>query len=412
MKQGTPGFVGARLREAREARGLTATALAEVLGVSRQAISQYENEMQSPRPEVMSQVERALNMPPTFFSRPAQQRPETRKIFYRSMSSATKMARVRVQRRYDWLTEITNYLQEYISFPPVRFPNFDVPEDPREFAWEDIEDLAAKTREFWGLGEGPISNVVWLLENNGGIVARGMVESDELDAFSEWPEWQAATGTPYMYLGADKESGPRSRYDAAHELAHLVLHRHVSLKHIENKSIFKVLEKQAHRFAGAFLLPALAFSNEFSVASLDSLKALKLKWKVSVAMMIYRSIDLDLVGEEQARRLWINRTRRGWRYREPLDDRIAIEQPRLLRRAFSMLVDHGVQSRAEIREALPYATHDIEQLAGLPLHFLKDEPAPVSLKSYSNRRSENMRSDPNVPGEVVEFRTSRNAENG
>lgn len=413
MKRGTPGFVGARLKEAREARGLSATALAEILGVSRQAVSQYENEQQSPRPEIMARIEQVLNLPPSFFSRPVpQKKPETRRIFYRSMNSATKLARVRVERRYEWLTEIAEYLQDYVSFPPVRFPRFDVPRDPRELAWEDVEDLAAKTREFWGLGEGPISNVVWLLENKGAVVARGMVEADELDAFSEWHEWQVKTGTPYVFLGADKESGPRSRYDAAHELGHLVLHRSIDPKHIENRTTFKVIENQAHRFAGAFLLPALAFSNDFSVANLDAFRALKSKWKVSVAMMVHRSQDLGLVDKEQARRLWINRTRRGWRLKEPLDDRLPIERPRMLRRAFSLLVDEGIQSRAEIRAALPYALGDIAELAGLPPYFLEEEPVPISLKAYSKKRPGSTRGMSHGVGEVVEFRTAGDGREG
>jgi Zn-dependent peptidase ImmA (M78 family)/transcriptional regulator with XRE-family HTH domain len=412
MKRGTPGFVGARLREAREARGLSVTALAEILEVSRQSVSQYENEQQSPRSEVMVKIEQVLNLPPAFFSRPVLKRPEARRIFYRSMKSATKLARVRVERRYEWLTEIANYLQEYVSFPPVRFPRFDVPRDARELSWEDVEDFAVRTREFWGLGEGPISNVVWLFENKGAIVTRGIVEADELDAFSEWHGWQANSSTPYVFLGADKESAPRSRYDAAHELGHLVMHRNIDPKHIENQTTFKIIENQAHRFAGAFLLPTLAFSNDFSVANLDAFRALKPKWKVSVAMMVYRSQDLDLVGKEQVRRLWINRTRRGWRLKEPLDDHLPIERPRMLQRAFSMLVDERIQSRDEIRTALPYSAGDIAELAGLPQNFLDEEPAPISLKAYTKKRSGSTRSTHYGTGEIVDFRAARDSKEG
>ncbi len=405
MKRGTPGFIGARLKEAREARGLTATALAEILDVSRQAISQYENEQQSPRPEVMARMEQVLNLPLAFFYRPVPQgKPEARRIFYRSMNSATKLARLRVERRYEWLTEIAAYLRQYVNFPPVRYPRFEVPRDPRELSWEDVEDFAAMTRQFWGLGDGPISNVVWLLENKGAVVARGMVEADELDAFSEWHEWQTKANTPYIFLGADKESGPRSRYDAAHELGHLIMHRDIDPKHIGNKSTFKVIENQAHRFAGAFLLPALAFSNDFSIANLDAFWALKPKWKVSVAMMVHRSEDLGLVEKGQARRLWINRTRRGWRLKEPLDDELPIERPRLLKRGFSMIVEEGLQSLDDIRAALPYSAGDIVELAGLPMRFLEQDVAPISLKAYSKKRYGIPRTKANGSGEVVDFR--------
>jgi Zn-dependent peptidase ImmA (M78 family)/transcriptional regulator with XRE-family HTH domain len=413
MKRGTPGFVGARLKEAREARGLTAAALADILGVSRQAVSQYENEQQSPRPEIMAKVEQVLNLPQTFFYRPVPERkPETRRIFYRSMNSATKLARVRVERRYEWLTEIAAYLREYINFPPVRYPHFDVPHDPRQLSWEDVEDFAARTREFWGLGDGPISNVVWLLENKGAVVARGMIEADELDAFSEWHEWQAKTGTPYVFLGADKESGPRSRFDAAHELGHLVMHRDIDPKYISNRTTFKVIEEQAHRFAGAFLLPALAFSNDFSVANLDAFMALKPKWKVSVALMVHRSEDLDLASKEQVQRLWINRTRRGWRQKEPLDDQLLIEKPRLLKRALTMIVEEGIQSLDDIRGALPYSAGDIVELANLPPHFLEEDVAPISLKAYSKKRYGGTGRASRGSGEVVEFRTAEDGSEG
>lgn len=401
------------MKEAREARGLTAAALADILEVSRQAVSQYEIEQQSPRPEVMGKIEQVLNLPLAFFYRPVpEERPEARRIFYRSMNSATKLARVRVERRYEWLTEIAAYLREFVTFPPVNYPRFEVPRDPRELSWEDVEDFAARTREFWGLGDGPISNLVWLLENKGAVVARGMVEADELDAFSEWHEWQATANTPYVFLGADKGSGPRSRYDAAHELGHLVMHRDIDPKHVENKSTFKVIENQAHRFAGAFLLPALAFSNDFSVANLDAFRALKPKWKVSVAMMVHRSEDLGLVEKEQARRLWINRTRRGWRLKEPLDDELLIERPRLLKRGFSMIVEEGIQSLDDIRVALPYSAGDIVELAGLPMRYFEEDVAPISLKAYSKKRNGGARSKGSGYGEVVEFRSAGDVKEG
>ena len=235
---------------------------------------------------------------------------------------------------------------------------------------------------------------------------------DELDAFSEWHEWQAETCTPYVFLDADKESGPRSRFDAAHELGHLVMHRAIDPRYIRNRTTFRVMEDQAHRFAGAFLLPALAFSNDFSVANLDAFLALKAKWKVSEGMMVHRSEDLSLVSKEQARRLWINRTRRGWRRKEPLDDQLPIERPRLLKRAFSMIVEEGIQSVDDIRAALPYSVGDIVELANLPPRFLEEDVAPISLKAYSKKRYGGMRRSTEGSGEVVEFRTAGDGSEG
>ena len=173
-----------------------------------------------------------------------------------------------------------------------------------------------------------------------------------------------------------------------------------------------MIEDQAHRFAAAFLLPALTFANDFYTPNLDAFRALKPKWKVSIAMMVYRSAELELVRKEQERRLWINRTRRGWRTKEPLDDQLPIEEPRLLRRAFELLVNEGVQSRAEIRAALPYALGDIEELAGLPPGFLEEKPAPVNLKAFKRKRYRDTREQPAKPADVVEFRTTGDGKSG
>ena len=53
MRVGTPGFVGARLAEARQARGLNGTELADLIGVSPQSVSQYEHEKQRPSPDML-----------------------------------------------------------------------------------------------------------------------------------------------------------------------------------------------------------------------------------------------------------------------------------------------------------------------------------------------------------------------
>jgi Zn-dependent peptidase ImmA (M78 family)/DNA-binding XRE family transcriptional regulator len=397
MKRGTLGFNGDRLREAREARGLTATSLADLIGVSRQAISQYENGVQSPRPEIADEIVRVLKLPIDFFSRPARSE-EPRKIFYRSMSAATKSARARMAHRNDWLADIVDYLREFIELPDVNFPSFRLRQNPREISPDDIEFLAAETRKYWGLGEGPIENVVALLENNGAIVARSHIGADTLDALSDWYDEQ---GTPYVFLGADKESAVRSRFDAAHELGHLILHRNIDSKYLTRKADFSLVESHAHRFAGAFLLPASTFANDLYAFNLDVFRTIKTKWKSSIAMMLYRSTDLEFINEEEASRLWRNLSRRGWRLQEPLDDRLPIEQPRLLHKAFELLVNEGVQTRAQIKEALPYSDNDIEDLANLPAGFLSEKTAPVSMLSFKRQQRPSKEQRDAESGEVI-----------
>ena len=135
-----------------------------------------------------------------------------------------------------------------------------------------------------------------------------------------------------------------------------------------------MLERQAHRFAAAFLLPEKSFAAEFYSATLDAFLALKKKWKVSIGMMIMRAEQLQFIDPITAKRLWVNYSRRGWRTREPLDEEIPCEQPRLFQRSFEMLLQERVLTPEQILLDLPFSLDDIEELAGLPDGLLTSRP--------------------------------------
>lgn len=359
MRTGTPGFVGKRLTEAREARGLSGSRLSDLLGVSRQAVSKYEKGTSTPSPDVLAKLSSILSIPEHFFWRPSAEFKST--IFYRSMSAATKSARLRAERKYAWLREICVYLEDSVDFPSVNFPSVSSP-DYLKLTATDIEQIAEDARSFLRVGDGPVRDLVALLESHGGIVSRIALQADTLDAFSAWDD---EIGRPFFVLGSDKASAARSRLDAAHELGHVLLHRSVDRRALSHTSDFKRIEEQAFRFAAALLLPAESFSFDFFVPTLDAMKQLKVKWRVSIAMMIHRCQDLNLISEQEARRLWIARSRRGWTKKEPLDDEIEPERPRLLRQSVELLIEQGVQTPGELLWNLPFAPADVEELAGL-----------------------------------------------
>jgi len=236
-----------------------------------------------------------------------------------------------------------------------------------ELTGDDIEELARDCRQFWNIGDGPLADVVLFLESNGVIVSRGKLEAEKLDAFSQW---KVIDDTPYVFLTSDKMSAVRSRLDAGHELAHLVLHRNVPARQIANPKVHRILEWQAFRFGSAFLLPSSSFMNELWSPTLDAFHSLKDRWKVSIGAMIKRCEELGIIDEEQARRMWMNYGRRGWRTEEPLDDRLPVEKPRLLSRSVELLVNERVKTREQILLDLPYAQTDIEELTGLTRGYL------------------------------------------
>src|SRR6266498_4297350 len=104
--------------------------------------------------------------------------------------------------------------------------------------------MAGALRASWALPPGPAPNVVELLESHGVAVIRLPLGSVDVDAFS-----LPFLDHPVIVLGTDKNDRARSRFDAAHELAHLVLHG-------EQVWGLKEVESQAHQIAAALLMPA------------------------------------------------------------------------------------------------------------------------------------------------------------
>jgi hypothetical protein len=168
-------------------------------------------------------------------------------------------------------------------------------------------------------------------------------------------------------------------------MAHMLLHSHVSPELLSRPTHFKLIEDQAHLFAVAFLLPLASFGDDFFAANLDTLVALKPKWKVSVASMIMRARRAEFIDESTARRLWINLSRRGWRRREPFDDSMEVETPRICRRSFELMLENG-QTAQDITGRLSLPVGDVESLAGLDRGQLSNF-APVALRDAPHYES-------------------------
>lgn len=373
MRLGTSGFVGARLKEAREARGVTGVDLADMLSIKPQTVYAYQSGDASPSPQVMEAISDRLGFPLEYFRRPAVPQ-DTASIFWRANSSATRVAQLRAEVRLTWMKELMGYFRGYFDFPPVNMPPIQLKKDFRAWTGQEIEDAAVKCRHFWGLGDGPLPDVTGELEANGVVVSSIKVGVDNLDAFSQW---STVDNTPYVILGLDKSSACRGRFDAAHELGHLILHKNVDRKRVNDSKDWKTLEDQAHRFASAFLMPADSFSKEVWAPSLDTFIAMKRRWKASAASMIMRCKYLGLINEDQEKRLWINRNRRGWQKSEPLDDKMEREATSLVPKAIAMLVDENVRRKEQILIDTCLPATDLEEVTSMPFGYFREKPAPV-----------------------------------
>ncbi len=367
MRVGTPGFSGQRLREAREARGLTAISVSELAEVSVQAVYHYESGRMSPSPDVLEKLAAALNLPPVFFLLPDRHEVGAAPTFFRSMSAATKGARNRARHRLRWLQDIVTYASDFVALPDSNFPDLDLPADPIMLSDTEIEQAAEDARRYWRMGDGPIANMILLLENQGAIVARDQLGADTLDGLSQFI---TEDERPYMVIGVDKGSPARWRFDAAHELGHMLLHANTGRETLDRPEMHRKIEEQAHHFARAFLLPLGSFGDDLFGVSLDAFRAIKPRWNVSIATMIFRARDAGLLSEDTERKLRIGMSRHKWRVREPYDDTTQAEEPRILRRSFEMILNKSDQTPGDVTAQTGLPTSDIETLSALPTGYL------------------------------------------
>ena len=377
MRIGTPGFQPRRLVQAREARGIMSReALARLVGKNSSTIYRWEEGQASPEPEVLQQLASVLNIRIEFFLR--QPRAETQAVFFRSLATALKKDIVFQKARMLWLQEVADVIQDYVEFPAVDVPDLLGSTTFKQLRNDDLERIAMEMREHWKLGEDPIPNVVEVMEQAGVVIGSQHMGTTKLDGLNQWSTGDDAR--PHVLLADDKMSFARRQMDAAHELAHCILHRHVTPDELRDD--FDLIENQAFRLGSAFLMPSASYVPELPPElNLNSLLLLKDRWKVSVKAQVKRAQDLKLVDADDARYLYKSYSARGWASGEPFDSEWPLQHPRMLAESLNAIVDSQMRTKAELLQsdfAIPAA--DIESLCGLAAGwFDSQQPSIVKL---------------------------------
>jgi Zn-dependent peptidase ImmA (M78 family) len=293
-----------------------------------------------------------------FFCEPAAS--HTGPVYYRSLNAASKTARKAAEQRAMWFQELVARLDDLVEFPAVSLPTGPRPDHPTAITSDTIEAAASSLRKHFELHDGPVPNLLATVERHGVFVGNLRIESEALDSFSYWPEGER----PFVFLNALKGSAARYRLDTAHELGHLVLHRHFDGALLRQPQIMKEVEHQAFRFATALLLPEESFLDVVDSVNLDYLRMLKPSWGVSVGAMVMRLRDLGVVDQAEGQRLWRSYGMRGWKREEPLDDELEPERPQLLPSAVDAI--GGAQALpAVLRGRLALPNHITEELLAL-----------------------------------------------
>lgn len=312
-------FNPARLRFARRRRGHTKESLAKGLGLTARTVFAYERGTQEPTGQKLAELAKLLCFPKAFFENPLDlEEIESSAASFRSMKSMSAAQRDSALAAGAIGFELESWLDRNFELPPLNL--FDL-------RLCKPEEAAAVLRVKWGLGFRPIKNLVHLLESQGVRVFSLAEECRAVDAFSLWRNEK-----PFIFLNTLK-TAERSRFDAAHELGHLVLHRHEGpckdTRHMNQ-------EVEADQFASAFLMPPESVIAEVPRNStLPQLIKLKANWDVSLMALVHRLIGLKMISEWHGRALYIEIARNGYRKSEPAP--IVRETSQVLQKALQAL---------------------------------------------------------------------------
>ncbi|QAT49068.1 ImmA/IrrE family metallo-endopeptidase [Caproiciproducens sp. NJN-50] len=366
-----PRLIPQRMKEAREYRFLSVTDLADKIGKTKQAVSQYEKGTTKPTPEILSLIANVTGFPIQYFFKEIHPKSAASSEIplYRGSVSKTKSLKRSYQIAVDWSNDIISFLSKYFILNNVNLPdnvNFDYTCEIDEMVISKIERIAEDIRNSWSLGKGPINDIVGILENNGFIISKIPHKAKEVEAFSLWYE-----KVPRIFYEGNRDTAVSYSFSICHELGHLILHQDLTEKEAINAILLKSLEKQANIFAGAFLMPAESFGNEYITSSLDSFIALKRKWKVSLSAMIMRANILGIIDEQQKSYLFRQLSSRGYRKHEPYDGEIRFEGPTLIYNSIKTMLENHIINLQDFISTIAIPLNELESICSFPEGFIK-----------------------------------------
>jgi Zn-dependent peptidase ImmA (M78 family) len=278
---------------------LTARALADFAGLAVDTISRLENALNTPDAATIERLANALSFPTQFFMGSDPEEIDTHAVSFRSFSKMSAKERDAAISAGSLGLELSAWIEERFTLPNPNILDLSYETDP--------EAAASSLRQYWGLGEKPISNQMGLLETNGVRMFSLSENTASVNAFSFWRD-----GKPFVFLNNFK-TAESSIFDASHELGHLVMHKHGDPK--ESRSA----EREANAFSSAFLMPARDVRARMPRRiTIDIILKAKARWRVSAMAMAYRLNVLHLVSDWQYRSICIELGKRGYRSGEPI----------------------------------------------------------------------------------------------
>ncbi|CEN84301.1 XRE family transcriptional regulator [Paraclostridium sordellii] len=369
-------FNGKKLKNARVYRGKTIDVLANETKINKKDILAFESDKYKPTLENEMKLANALNFPKDYFSQSDDNNVVVENTHIRTESTLPRVDDIAFKEKLVMTHRLLKFIQGYISFPEMNLPNNLNKND-------DIEDLAEKVRNYFNLGDGPIGNMVSLLEINGIFISATNIDKKGALAFSQKQSIDKESRY-FISLGNDRKSAPIRNYDLAYELAYIVS----TETNIQSKKFSK------DEFACAFLMPRESFLTDLEgVHELEDYIELKKKWIVPVWSMILRGYQLGKVSYKKYMYLMNEMDKKGWSKKEPLDDNIKSTNPMLLKKSFDMLIESKIMNEGLFMNnlanyGLSIYPKDVEELLGLKEGTLSKN---INKNNQDNVRTVNFR---------------------
>lgn len=354
-------MMGSRIKQAREASGLSQRDLAAACGLSAMAISKYERGELVPSSQVLGALAEALGVRVEYFFRTRSvelEKLEFRKHAHLPAKQEQRVladARDQIERWFELEDLLPNEWAEPFSVPAG------VPKKIR--SGEDIERAALAVRNSWGLGIEPIVDLIEVLEDQGlKVLLSEHATAAKFDGLAA-----QANGHTVILVGAD-QPGDRQRFTMAHELGHLIMENRLDAAVFEGEADE---EKACHRFAGAFLAPAkpviAALGKHRSRVELPELYLLKQQWGLSIAAWTFRARDLEIINKSTMGKLWAVLRARGWHEKEP-GQPYPQEAPRRFQRLVFRALAEDLIGESKAAELLGISQIDLTRKRNLDFH--------------------------------------------
>lgn len=287
---------------ARESRGMTQKDLALAIGMPPGSLSKVENGSAELSEDRMDQIVAVLRYPRHVFDWPDPIYGFGSSSFYHRKQLTIQQTALRtIQARVNFLAMRMRRMARSIDVKaPFSIPRYD------DGDYTSVSDVAQAVRAMWMVPLGPIDDVIRLLESAGAYVMRRDFGSSKISAISMCPP-----GEPPLLVLNENMPADRERFTLCHELGHWVMHSEPALD-------TKQTEREADQFASELLMPASEIRHQLHGIDLAKAAALKRYWKTSMAALIRRAYDLEVVSDTRYRSLCSQMAQRGFNRNEPM----------------------------------------------------------------------------------------------